>query len=1132
MGNALAFLLLLCYGKRYLTLSLFFHFYRYLIDSPCTHTTEDSTYPKQASYKASGSQCLSSAITIITLVLLILLSGDVHPNPGPPLNDNSISIVHNNICSLENKLSLVEAELGSYDIITISETWLHNATPNKNILISGYQPPIRRDREGHGGVAIYVKEDLICIHRPDLEVDDLEAVWIESKLNQETILIGCFYRPPSSRVGYWDLVDQSIDKAGSSPHKLVILGDFNTDKNSNLPYDVLHTRYLNRIMHLNNLVQLINEPTRHTDNTAREIDLILTTCPGTVKSSGVRPTVKSDHCCVYVNLKCNIPRRKTFKRTIYCYDKIDPDIFKNKLLEIEWNEIISNDSIEDAALSFTEKLLNSAKECMPSKTITIKENDAPWMSEEIRKLMDKKLKIHSFAKRLDSLWCWDLFKVLRNRLTSLIRKRKDEHLREMEDRINTPSCFGSKDWWKLLNRFTSRKGISQSCIPPIQNGNIIIYSDKDKADVFNTYFLDQARINNPNDDVPDVPPGEHVLPDLIISSAMVRDIIVALDSNKAVGPDGIHNKVLKKAVDVISEPLAILFNRSLERNTFPAMWKKAHVTPIHKKGEKHFCNNYRPISLLSCIGKVMERCVHGHIFKFLIENSLLTVSQSGFIPKDSTTFQLLTIYDDFCKALNDKITTQAIFFDISKAFDRVWHQGLIRKCYAIGIRGTLLDWLRNYLTDRYQAVVIKGEKSSYKLVQAGVPQGSVLGPLLFLIYINDIVKGIDSIIKLFADDTSIYLSLDDVQMRTEILNSDMKKITDWSTKWKVDFHPGKTELITLSSKRAPELDQLTFGNVVLDSKTEHKHLGVIIQNDCKWDEQINQIISKVRLQVSCLRSFKYKLSRRTLEIMYKSYILPHFDYADTVWDNCTQFLSDELEKYNLDAIRTIIGAVRGTSHHKLYNESGILPLTERRRRHKLILFFKMTKNMTPNYLTDYLPPLVTDTNPYHLRNILERKPPRSRTELYEKSFFPSTTELWNDLPDFTKTSSSIAQFKRHLSENDVTVPPFYFATNRKAEIIHCKLRLEISDLNSDLYKRHLTGDMSCLCGSPIENAHHYLVECPLFDQLRLTTINQIPNFPHVPTKQLTNGSADKSLHENYEIFEKVQDFITLSGRFP
>ena len=155
-----------------------------------------------------------------------------------------------------------------------------------------------------------------------------------------------------------------------------------------------------------------------------------------------------------------------------------------------------------------------------------------------------------------------------------------------------------------------------------------------------------------------------------------------------------------------------------------------------------------------------------------------------------------------------------------------------------------------------------------------------------------------------------------------------RQIISWAKKWKVDFNPAKTELITLTNKRTPDIRQLTFGNVVLEPRTEHKHLGVILQNNCKWENQINFIISKTKLQVACLRSFKYKLSRKSLEIMYKSYILPHFDYCDTIWDNCNALLSDELEKLNLDAIRTIIGAVRGTSHDKLYKESGILPLIE------------------------------------------------------------------------------------------------------------------------------------------------------------------------------------------------------------
>ena len=1133
MGNLLAFFILINGGIGCLPLALFFHFYTFLFDATPTSSSFECPSNKYNSHRLPKAYPDLSVIKIVfMIILLMLISGDIHPNPGPITSDQSISIVHNNICSLANKTIFIEAELNKFDVITLSETWLHHGIANESILLHGYQPPIRRDRNGHGGVAIYVKEHLVCIPRPDLEVTDLEAVWVEIKTNQESFLVGSFYKPPSARIGYWDLIDESISKAGNTPHKVFILGDFNTDKNSDNPNDIMNYRYLSRIMYINNLVQLINQPTRYTNNSAREIDLILTTCPDIVKASGVLPEINSDHCCVFMDIKCNNPKNNLHKRTIYCYDKLDCQKFKDTLLDIDWNGIITQESIDAAANLFTETLFNSANDCMPSKTVIFKDNDAPWMTEEIRKLIEKKERIHTFAKRLNSLWCWNLFKFLRNRLTSLIRKRKEDHMQGMEDRINAPSGFGSKDWWKLLNRFTSRKGISQSNIPPIQIGNEIVYSNLQKSEAFNNYFLNQSRIDNPDDDVPHITYSEHVAPDLLITTSMVRNAIVNLDPNKAVGPDGIHNKILKNAANIISEPLAKLFNRSIEENIFPAIWKKANVTPVFKKGEKHLCGNYRPISLLSCVGKLMERCVHGHILNFLTENSILTVSQSGFIPKDSTTFQLLTIYDDFCKALDEKTTTQAVFFDISKAFDRVWHNGLIRKLYATGIRGPLLYWLRNYLTNRHQAVVIKGEKSSYEVVPAGVPQGSVLGPLLFLIYINDIVTEIESQIKLFADDTSIYLSLNDVQRRTEILNSDMKKINYWARKWKVDFNPRKTELITLSNNREPELGQLSFGDVTLNSRPEHKHLGVILQNNCKWDQQINYIISKARLQVACLRSYKYKLSRKTLEIMYKSYILPHFDYADTVWDNCTNLLADELEKLNLDAIRTIIGAVRGTSHIKLYTESGILPLKERRRRHKLILFYKMTRQMTPNYITSCLPPLVSDINPYHRRNPLQRYGPRCRTELYKQSFFPSTVDLWNALPDFIKLSSSLAQFKRYLSKDDVTVPPYFYSTNRSSEIIHCKLRLEISDLNSDLFKRHLTDDMSCMCGSPVENAHHFLIDCPLMNHVRLTTIHQIPNLTLISSNKLLHGDTEISFQENKEMFEKIQEFISLSGRFP
>ena len=266
--------------------------------------------------------------------------------------------------------------------------------------------------------------------------------------------------------------------------------------------------------------------------------------------------------------------------------------------------------------------------------------------------------------------------------------------------------------------------------------------------------------------------------------------------------------------------------------------------------------------------------------------------------------------------------------------------------------------------------------------------------------------------------------------------------------------------------------------------------------------------------------------------MYKAFVLPHFDYADVVWDNCTNALSDEIEKLNLDAIRTIIGAVRGTSHHKLYEESGLIPLKERRRRHKLLLYFKIIRGMTPQYLNNYLPPLVSEINPYHRRNPLERYTPGGRTELYQQSFFPSATVEWNSLPDRIKSLDSIAQFKRYLAINDSSVPPYYHANDRFSEIRHCKLRLEISDLKSDLHKRHLTEDKSCACGKEEEDAYHYLLECPLYRNAREMSIHTLPNFADLTIRSLTHGNSNLSIANNTLMFEKVQEFIRLSKRFP
>ena len=261
-------------------------------------------------------------------------------------------------------------------------------------------------------------------------------------------------------------------------------------------------------------------------------------------------------------------------------------------------------------------------------------------------------------------------------------------------------------------------------------------------------------------------------------------VVNSLSTRKATGQDLIHNKLLKAASDVTCVHLTGVFNRCLNECIFPSFRKTAIVTPVYKKGNATLCNNCRPISLLNCVGKVFERCIQKHVYEFVMLNNMITQSQSGFLSGDSTTNQLLCVYGYLGSNFDERITTQSVYFDIFKAFDRVWHRGLILKLESIGIRGNLLKWFHSYLTDRTQAVVIKGEKSVEKNILSGVPQGSVLGPLLFLIFINDIVRSIEFVIKLFADDTSMTLGHTNPDIRTETLTNDLEKISEWQNSGK------------------------------------------------------------------------------------------------------------------------------------------------------------------------------------------------------------------------------------------------------------------------------------------------------------------------------------------------------------
>jgi len=259
-------------------------------------------------------------------------------------------------------------------------------------------------------------------------------------------------------------------------------------------------------------------------------------------------------------------------------------------------------------------------------------------------------------------------------------------------------------------------------------------------------------------------------------------------------------------------------------------------------------------------------------------------------------------------------------------------------------------------------------------------------------------------------------------------------------------------------------------------------------------------------------------------------VLPHFDYGDLLWDNCSETLATSLENLHLQALRVITGSVRGTSHHKLYNESGFTTLKERRKRHKLIQYKKIVLGLCPQYLSNLLPILVSQQNPYHRRNPLERVVPRSKTETYNSSFFPSTTKLWNDLPDNILLTDSLGQFKRYLSSNDTLVPPHFYIGDRREQIIHCRMRLGMSDLKDDMFNRHLEIDRSCACGDASETAEHYLLFCNNYNAARRQTISTLPP-DWININTLLLGNSDLRCHDNNNIVISVHKFIKDTNRF-
>ena len=610
----------------------------------------------------------------------------------------------------------------------------------------------------------------------------------------------------------------------------------------------------------------------------------------------------------------------------------------------------------------------------------------------------------------------------------------------------------------------------------------------------------------------------------------VETVLKSLKTGKASGPDSINNRILKELSQPLSQPLCDLFNFSIVTGKVPDIWKQANISPIFKKIDASDPTNYRPISLLSSIGKVLEKIMYKRISNFFRDNQVITTRQSGFVPGDSTVNQLVDIYNTFYKALDKGKEVRAIFCDISKAFDRVWHKGLLFKHKSVGIGGSLLNWFTDYLDNRVQRVVLPGTSSSWASVNAGVPQGSMLVPLLFLVYINDIVEAINSTIRLFADDTSLYFIVDNPTDAAEKINSDMEEIHQWASKWLVTFNPSKSESLLFSRKHnRTHHSPIYMNQQPINEVNLHKHLGITFSSDCKWHDHILELKTKAWHRINIIRELKFTLDRKSLKTIYFSFIRPLLEYADVVWDYCSQYEVDELEKIQIEAARVVTGATKFVSIDSLYTETGWKTLSSRRLNHKL-LFFKTKSGLCPIYFSSLVPPSVGNNTVYSLRNANDIETLQTNTQLYYISFLPSSVCLWIDLPDEIQNSNTKASFKTGLNVKRHSPPAYYNAGKRLGRIYHSRLRTKCSSLNEHLFSKNIVDSSLCTCVS-VEDTKHFILECPLYFNLRQEMLTVISEFCLPSLNVILFGNPDLTTHSNTRLLDAVQSFILKTKRF-
>ena len=893
------------------------------------------------------------------------------------------------------------------DIFCVVETFAKALDHDKLFHIPGYQTH-RQDRPlgRKGGVMMYIKNNLKCevTWKEASPSSDWEMIWCRVFCEGGNTLVGCCYKSDSninaeSHLMFLKSIKSQIERFPDD--ELLLTGDFNypdivwTGEN----WGECHTdpsRQFVDLLFEHGLDQLVGFETRFRQGQRPStLDLLITHGTHHVFNLYPRhPIGKSDHIFITWSVETRRPADQ-MSGTRYNYKKADFKLIDLILGSIDWSDEFDGLTTCEAWEVLETNLINLIDCVVPTINKSRLSSRPGWMTKDVKSAINRKRRTWHAYRSSPSPAKWRVYTDSRNEVTSIIRRAKaDFEEKLLEDSRANPKA--------LYSYFSTKHGSDPvQCIRTCRDE--LVMDPKEIAKLLNMQFSNNFNKTDiheltwtENPDLHDKAPH--------INTEDLEARLGKLDPAKAPGYDQISTQVLKNCSKSLSEPLAMIFNKSISEGVMPTGWKTANITPIHKGGDATCAGNYRPISLLSCVAKVLEGYMDEWLRQDIAAGSGFSECQHGFVKNKSCMTNLLKCVSDWTKNLDEGYATDVIYLDMSKAFDRVPHDVLLRKLKDRGIRFHVRQWIANYLSSRKQRVVIRGQASEFTSVTSGVPQGSLLGPTLFILFVDDISNGLSCIHVMYADDLKIYcrISCPDDMIK---LQADLDRLQLWATQNKMDFNPLKTKVLRIGKYEIPPEYKLNHHQ--LEVVHEIKDLGIVVDHRLKFDAQC---LSVARRASGLVHFFRRGLSTRSVRIarmVIKTFIRPIVDYCSQIWSPGYQKYISCIEKVQRRATKFLAG-IEEMPYEERLQRLGLTTLAERRTRGDMLLMFGFCHG---NYNLPYDEYLLRNPNRVTRGHQYTLLKPRVRTNAAQFAHRFRSVTYWNSLPTHVVGAQSVNSFK-------------------------------------------------------------------------------------------------------------------------